>query len=167
MVSRDYWRDEWVEYTVEVKVKPLTPGDAPVNILFRVQDPVPQVWADRDAPDTHMYRWIVNGWTNTESRPYMYSEGQREMLAQTPNSLVVGDWHDLKLVVTSEGCAGYVDGNELFNVEHAEWTDGRVGLQAYSGMMDFDDLIIYGPAGIAVAPIGKMSRTWASIKAGY
>ncbi len=167
MVSKDYWKDEWVEYTIEVKIMPLTPGDAPANILFRVQDPVPQTWVDRDSPDTHMYRWIINGWTNTESRPYMYSEGIREELALTPNSLVVGDWHDVRLVVTTTGCAGYVNENELFNVEHAQWTNGRVGLHAYSGMMDFDDFIVYGPSGMQVEAMGKMSVAWGEIKAGH
>ena len=147
MVAADKWNAKWEEYTVEFMVKPLTEGDAPVNVLFRVRDPVPQVWADRDAPNTQMYRWIVNGWTNTESRPYMYNAGTRAMLAQTDNSLEVGSWHHIKLVVTKTGLAGYVDDVELFDIEHAEWTDGRVGLQAYSGMMDFDNFIIYGPGG--------------------
>ena len=167
MVSVDYWKDEWVEYTIEVDVKPLTEGDAPVNILFRVQDPVPQVWADRDSPNTHMYRWIVNGWTNTESRPYMYSEGRREELDLTPNSLEVGNWHHLKLAVDIKGCAGYVDGKQIFDVEHAEWTQGRVGLHAYSGQMDFDDFIVYGPAGMQVTAVGKVSIAWAAVKASY
>ncbi len=152
MVAADKWNDEWVEYTIEFMVKPLTTGDAPVNVLFRVQDPVPQVWADRNGPNTHMYRWIVNGWTNTESRPYMYNAGNTVMLAQTNNSLVVGNWHHIKLVVTKTGLAGYVDGVEMFDVEHAEWTDGRVGIHAYSGMMDFDDFIVYGPGPYALSP---------------
>ncbi|MHC4580885.1 MAG: hypothetical protein ACYS14_05470, partial [Planctomycetota bacterium] len=155
MVASDQWSDEWQEYTIEFMVKPLTEGDAPVNVLFRVRDPVPQVWADRDAANTYMYRWIVNGWTNTESRPYMYGAGTRAMLAQTDNSLVVGNWHHIKLVVTKTGLAGYVDDVELFNVEHAQWTDGRVGIQAYSGMMDFDDFIVYGPSGRKSFPVAS------------
>jgi len=147
MVAADQWNNNWVEYTIEFNVKVLTEGDAPVNVLFRVQDPVPQVWADRNGPNTHMYRWIVNGWTNTESRPYMYNAGTAVMLAQTNNSLVVGNWHHIKLVVTKTGLAGYVDDVEMFDIEHAQWTDGRVGIQAYSGMMDFDDFIVYGPGG--------------------
>ncbi len=152
MVAADKWNDEWVEYTIEFMVKPLTGGDAPVNVLFRVQDPVPPIWADRNGPNTHMYRWIVNGWTNTESRPYMYNAGTSEMLAQTNNSLEVGNWHNIKLVVTKTGLAGYVDDVEMFDVEHAEWTDGRVGIQAYSGIMDFDDFIVYGPGPNASGP---------------
>ncbi len=167
MVSNDYWKDEWVEYTIEVKIKPLTEGDAPANILFRVQEPVPVLWADRNGPDTHLYRWIINGWDNAESRPYMYNAGQTEMLAQTNNTLVVGDWHDIKLVVTDTGCAGYVNGTEMFDVEHAEWTDGRVGIQAYSGKMDFDDFAVYGPAGMDVEAMGKISTTWGMVKANY
>ena len=153
MVAADKWNDEWVEYTIEFMVKPLTEGDAPVNVLFRVQDPVPTVWADRNGPSTHMYRWIVNGWTNTESRPYIYNEGTSQMLAQTNNSLEVGSWHNIKLVVTKTGLAGYVNDVEMFDVQHAEWTDGRVGLHAYSGMMDFDDFIVYGPAGRKSFPV--------------
>jgi hypothetical protein len=155
MVAADQWSNDWEEYTIEFRVKPLTEGDAPVNVLFRVQDPVPTVWADRNGPSTHMYRWIVNGWTNTESRPYIYNAGSSVMLAQTNNSLVVGEWHNIKLVVTKTGLAGYVNDVEMFNVEHAEWTDGRVGIQAYSGMMDFDDFIVYGPVGRKSFPVAS------------
>ena len=172
MVAADQWSSEWEEYTIEFMVKPLTEGDAPVNVLFRVQDPVPQIWSDRNGPTTHMYRWIVNGWTNTESRPYIYNAGATQMLAQTDNSLVVGNWHHIRLVVTKTGLAGYVDDVEMFNVEHAQWTDGRVGIQAYSGMMDFDDFIVYGPAGrkslpVASGPTPKnnalIEATWATM----
>ena len=147
MIAADQWNNDWEEYTIEFMVKPLTQGDAPVNVLFRVRDPVPQAWADRNGPNTQMYRWIVNGWTNTESRPYMYNKGSAVMLAQTDCSLIVGNWHHIKLVVTQTGLAGYVDDVEMFDVEHAEWTDGRVGIQAYSGMMDFDNFVVYGPGG--------------------
>ena len=147
MIAADQWSNEWEEYTIEFRVMVLTEGDAPVNVLFRVQDPPPEVWSDRNGPNTHMYRWIVNGWTNTESRPYMYNAGTSQMLAQTDNTLVVGNWHHIKLVVTKTGLAGYVDDVEMFDVQHAAWTDGRVGIQAYSGMMDFDDFVVYGPSG--------------------
>ena len=152
MIAADKWNNDWEEYTIEFKVMPLTEGDAPVNVLFRVQDPVPEVWADRNGPNTHMYRWIVNGWTNTESRPYIYNEGTATMLHQTSNSLVVGNWHHIKLVVTKTGFTGYVDDVEMFDVEHAEWTKGRVGIQAYSGMMDFDNFIVHGPSPLASRP---------------
>jgi hypothetical protein len=155
MVAADQWSNEWEEYTIEFRVKPLTEGDAPVNVLFRVRDPVPQVWADRDGPNTQIYRWIVNGWTNSESRPYMYNQGAREMLALTENSLVVGEWHNIKLVVTKTGLAGYVNDVEMFDIQHAQWTDGRVGLQAYNGMMDFDDFIVYGPSGRKSLPVAS------------
>jgi hypothetical protein len=167
MVAADQWSNEWEEYTIEFMVKPLTEGDAPVNVLFRVQDPVPPIWSDRNGPNTHMYRWIINGWTNTESRPYIYNAGTSEMLAQTNNSLEVGNWHNIKLVVTKTGIAGYVDDVEMFDVQHAEWTDGRVGIQAYSGMMDFDDFIVYGPGGRKSFPIasGPTPRDGALIEA--
>jgi len=147
MVASDHWNNSWEDYTIEFMVKPLTEGDAPVNVLFRVRDPVPIEWADRNGPSTQMYRWIVNGWTNTESRPYMYNRGNTQMLAQTDNTLIVGNWHHIKLEVTKTSLAGYVDDVEMFNIEHAEWTDGRVGIQAYSGMMDFDNFVVYGPGG--------------------
>ncbi len=146
MVAAGQWKKEWQEYTIEFNVKPLTAGDAPVNVLFRVQDPVPKVWADRNGPATHMYRWIVNGYTNTESRPYIYDGGTATMLAQTKNTMEVGTWYHLTLVVTKTSLVGYVNDTEMFNVKHAKWTDGRVGIQAYSGKMDFDDFIVYGPA---------------------
>ncbi len=145
MVAPAKWKKEWVAYTIEFDVKPLTTGDAPVNVLFRVQDPVPRVWADRNGPNTHMYRWIVNGYTNTESRPYIYDAGTATMLAQTKNTLDVGTWYHLTLIVTKTGLAGYVNDVEMFNVQHAKWTDGRVGLHAYSGKMDFDNFVINGP----------------------
>jgi len=172
MIAAGQWSNEWEQYTIEFKVKPLTEGDAPVNVLFRVQDPVPQIWSDRNGPNTHMYRWIVNGWTNTESRPYIYNAGATVMLAQTDNSLQVGSWHNIKLVVTKTGLAGYVDDVEMFDLQHAVWTDGRVGIQAYSGTMDFDDFTVYGPAGrkslpVASGPTPKngalIEATWATM----
>ena len=144
MVASPKWKKEWTAYTIEVDVKPLTPGDAPVNILFRVQEPVPRVWADRNGPTCHMYRWIVNGYTNTESRPYIYDAGTVTMLAQTKNTMDVGTWYHLTLIVTQTGLAGYVNEVEMFNVQHAKWTDGRVGLHAYSGKWDFDNFVVYG-----------------------
>jgi hypothetical protein len=146
MVPAKLWNDSWDAYTIEFKVKPLTEGDAPVNVLFRVREPVPAVWADRNGPNCHMYRWIVNGYTNTESRPYIYDGGTVTMLAQTPNTLKVGVWHHIMLIVTKTSLAGYVNDVEMFDVQHAKWTNGRVGIQAYSGKMDFDDFVIYGPA---------------------
>jgi len=151
MVASDRWKDEWVEYTIEFKVRSLTPGDAPVNVLFRVQDPAPVTWDDRNGPNTHMYRWIINGWTNTESRLYIYNEGAATMLTQTNNALEVGTWYHIKLEVASTGLAGYVDDVEMFRVQHAQWTTGRVGLHAYSGVMDFDDFVVYGPLGLVSA----------------
>ncbi|MDI6451486.1 hypothetical protein [Anaerobaca lacustris] len=151
MVASDHWRDEWVEYTIEFKVRSLTAGDAPVNVLFRVQDPAPVTWDDRNGPNTHMYRWIINGWTNTESRLYIYNEGTATMLTQTNNALEVGAWYHVKLVVAATGLAGYIDDIEMFRVQHAQWTTGRVGLHAYSGVMDFDDFIVYGPLGLVSA----------------
>jgi hypothetical protein len=145
LVAANQWNDNWEEYTIEFKVKSLTTGDAPINVLFRVEQP-PQVWADRNTPNSRFYRWIINGWTNTESRPYAYDRGTATMLAQTPNTLVVGDWYHIMLVVTKTGLAGYVNGVEMFDLQHAAWTKGRVGLQAYSGQVDFDDFIVYGPA---------------------
>ncbi len=155
MVASDHWRDEWVEYTIEFKVRSLTAGDAPVNVLFRVQDPAPVTWDDRNGPNTHMYRWIINGWTNTESRLYIYNEGTATMLSQTNNALEVGAWYHVKLVVASTGLVGYLNDVEMFRVQHAQWTTGRVGLHAYSGVMDFDDFIVYGPLGLvsAAAPV--------------
>jgi hypothetical protein len=85
----------------------------------------------------------------------MYNTGTSLMLAQTNNSLEVGSWHNIKLVVTKTGLAGYVNDVEIFDVEHAVWTDGRVGIQAYSGMMDFDDFIVYGPSGRKSFPVAS------------
>jgi hypothetical protein len=60
--------------------------------------------------------------------------------------LKVGVWHHIMLIVTKTSLAGYVNDVEMFDVQHAKWTNGRVGIQAYSGKMDFDDFVIYGPA---------------------
>lgn len=35
MVAPDRWKDEWVEYAIEFKVRSLTPGDAPVHLQRR------------------------------------------------------------------------------------------------------------------------------------
>jgi len=163
MVASDKWND-WTEYTVEVSGTQLEAGDHPLQILFRVQEPVPLVWADRNAPQTHMYRWIINGWTNTLCRPYIYNGGTSEMLAEKDLILEIGQFYHFKLEVTKKGFRGYVDGEEMFSVDHDEWIDGRVGLQSFGGMADFDDFVIYGPSGTAVEPRGKLAVTWATLK---
>ncbi len=165
MVSSDNWDNNWTEYTVEVSGTQLEAGDHPLQILFRVQDPVPQTWADRNAPQTHMYRWIINGWTNTLCRPYIYNEGTVTMLAEKALILDIGKFYRFKLEVTKEGFRGYVDDEEMFDVKHAEWIDGRVGLQSFGGQADFDDFIVYGPEGQSVEAQGKLAVTWASLKA--
>jgi len=97
----------------------------------------------------------------------MYNAGTAVMLAQTNNSLEVGNWHHIKLVVTKTSLTGYVDDVEMFDVEHAQWTDGRVGIHAYSGMMDFDDFIVYGPGPCASSPnppVGALHPdTWVNL----
>jgi hypothetical protein len=164
MVSSDVWKDEWTEYTIEVDGAQLEAGDHPLNILFRVQEPVPQVWADRNGPQTHMYRWIVNGWTNTLSRPYIYNAGVSEMLAEKPVVLNIGEFYHLKLIVTEKGFQGFIDDEEFFKVDHAEWTNGRVGLHAFSGLADFDNFMVYGPSGMSVRPQHSLAHTWGSLK---
>jgi hypothetical protein len=86
------------------------------------------------------------------------------MLAEKALVLEIGKFYRFKLEVTNKGFRGYVDGEEMFDVEHAEWIDGRVGLQSFSGMADFDDFIVYGPSGTAVEPQGKLAVTWAALK---
>lgn len=164
MVAQDKWDNSWTEYTIEVSGTQLEEGDHPLNILFRVQEPVPQVWADRNAPQTHMYRWIVNGWTNTLSRPYIYNEGNTTMLAEKAVNLEIGKLYRLRLEVTNTGFRGFIDDEEFFDVEHAEWTEGRVGLQSFGGMADFDDFVVYGPKGMSVEPQSKLAMTWGSLK---
>lgn len=164
MISDDVWNNDWTEYTLEVSGAQLEDGDHPLNILFRVQDPVPMVWADRNAPQTHMYRWIINGWTNTLSRPYIYNEGVAEMLAEKPVTLEIGKFYRFKLEVTNDGFRGFIDDEEMFDVQHAEWINGRVGLHSYSGKADFDDFVIYGPSGMGVDPENKLAATWGQMK---
>lgn len=163
MVAKDKW-DDWTEYTIEVSATQLEEGDHPLNILFRVEEPVPQIWADRNSDQTHMYRWIVNGWTNTLSRPYIYNAGTTTMLAEKAVELEIGRFYKLKLEVTNSGFRGFIDDEEFFDVDHAEWTEGRVGLQSFGGMADFDDFVIYGPKGLAVKPQSKVAITWGKLK---
>jgi hypothetical protein len=164
MIAEDRWNEDWTEYTIEVSAAQLDAGDHPLNILFRVQEPVPRTWAERDAPQTHMYRWIVNGWTNTLSRPYIYNGGNRTMLAEKAVTLEIGKFYRLKLEVTGEGFRGFIDDEEIFDVKHAEWTKGRVGLQSFGGLADFDDFVVYGPKGVSVKPQDKLAMSWGKLK---
>lgn len=164
MVAKDKWNNSWTEYTLEVSGTQLEEGDHPLNILFRVKEPVPQTWADRHAGQTHMYRWIVNGWTNTLSRPYIYNEGETTMLAEKAVTLEIGKFYRLKLKITDSGFLGFIDDEEFFDVKHAEWTEGRVGLHSFGGMADFDDFVVYGPKGMSVESQGKLAITWGELK---
>ena len=86
------------------------------------------------------------------------------MLAEEAVTLDIGTFYRLKLEVTNTGFRGFIDDEEFFDVEHAEWTNGRVGLQSFGGMADFDDFIVYGPNGQAVEPQNKLTVTWGRLK---
>ncbi len=166
MVSNDHWREEWTEYTVEFKVRnPVEGLDNGVSVLFRVQDPVPVNWAERNGPNSNVYRWALNISMNTLGLIGVYEAGVYQRLTESPYSVIIGKWHEVKLVVTEKDATAYIDGQEVLKTDDVRWTRGRVGIQAYNGPLDFDDFIIYGPAGASVEPTSKLATTWSSIKA--
>ena len=152
MVSNDYWDMAWTEYTLEFKV--------------RVQDPVPQNWDERRGANSHVYRWGLNIGMNSNGVIGLYEPGTYTRLVEAPNSLVIGEWHDVKLEVTESIATAYIDDEQVLETDDVRWTDGRVGIQAYDGPLDFDDFIVYGPAGAAVESDGKATATWGQIKGG-
>jgi hypothetical protein len=165
MVSDEHWKKEWTEYTVEFKVRnPVEGLDNGVSVLFRVQDPVPANWDERQGPNSHVYRWALNISQNTLGLIGVYEPGAYQRLVESPYSLVIGEWHDVKLVVTEKDATAYINGEKVLETDDVRWTDGRVGIQAYDGPLDFDDFMIYGPGGASVEPVGKLPGTWGHIK---
>ena len=165
MVSDEHWKEEWTEYTVEFKVRnPVEGLDNGVSVLFRVQDPVPANWAERSGANSHVYRWALNISMNTVGLIGVYEPGAYQRLIDIPYSLVIGDWYDVKLVVTEDNAVAYVNEEKILETDDVRWTDGRVGIQAYDGPLDFDDFMIYGPEGSAVEPAGKLISTWSQVR---
>ena len=168
MVANDYWKGEWTGYTVEFEVRnPVEGLDNGVSVLFRVQDPVPVNWAERNGPNSNVYRWALNISMNTLGLIGVYEAGVYQRLCESPFSLVIGEWYDVKLVVTKKDATAYINGEKVLQTDDVRWTEGRVGIQAYNGPLDFDDFIIYGPEGALVKPAGKLIATWSQIKGVY
>jgi hypothetical protein len=165
MVSNDYWNMAWTEYTIEFKVRnPVDGLDNGVSVLFRVQDPVPPNWDERRGANSHVYRWGLNIAMNSNGVIGVYEPGTYTRLVEAPNSLVIGEWHGVKLEVTESIATAYIDDKQVLETDDVRWTEGRVGIQAYDGPLDFGDFIVYGPAGAVVEPDGKTAATWGQIK---
>lgn len=165
MVSNKHWKQEWTDYTVEFKVRnPVEGLDNGISVLFRVQDPVPANWGERNGPNSHVYRWALNISMNTLGLIGLYEAGVYERLVEDPYSVEIGKWHDVKLVVTEADAVAYIDGQKVLETDDVRWTEGRVGVHAYNGPLDFDDFVIYGPEGMPVEPAGKLPAKWGHIK---
>ena len=176
VIGDNAWNDGWKEYTFELRGKRLS-GAEGFLIMFRLNGQpetrgkvlrdLPPRMSDQD-PRTE-YWWNIGGWGNTRTVVERWINSARiEQGLISPHGVVTDQWHDIKIVNRLDGYTLYFDGEEFADVEDSEVQNGRIGLATWGTEALFDDVVVYGPAGLtAVAPVDKLPASWGSIKANY
>ncbi|GIX07842.1 MAG: hypothetical protein KatS3mg115_2245 [Candidatus Poribacteria bacterium] len=175
VVADEAWDDSWVEYTFECRARRVE-GPEGFLVMFRLngmmQDrgvalaPHPPRMAS--APRSTQYWWNLGGWANTRSGVERWIDSARvEQGFQEGHSLELNRWYEIKIENRTDGYALYLDGQLFAEVQDAEVQGGRVGLGSWATAVEYDDVLVYGPAGpiaTAVSPRDKLATTWASLK---
>jgi len=174
IISDDYWKDEWNDYTFEVRANKIS-GAEGFLIMFRcigimqnrgvaVQPPPPRMEKDKVSLE---YWWNLGGWGNTRSQVESWGG---TLGANTNDTIKTGDWYDIKIVNTQKKYTLYLNGKETASIDDSTQDGkGRVGLATWSTLARFDNVVVYGPEGLsqAVDVSGKLPVRWGLIKFMY
>ena len=143
---------DWTNYTLEVKVKPLTNSRGAMGIRHN-NGPHYVYWLDES----------VNKAGITKSDFTLLIE---ESVNVEPDT-----WYSLKGVAEDDNLEFYVNGELIMEVKDTSYSKGRAGICVVSGTVFFDDFILTGPdvpdgghGTVAVEPKAKLATTWAKIK---
>jgi len=172
LVSDEYWKDDWNDYTFELKANKIS-GAEGFLIMFRCMGKMqPRDVALRDHPQrmgndkvSLQYWWNLGGWANVRSQ--VESWGGKAG-ANTNDTIKTDEWYDIKIVNTPKKYTLYLNGKEVASVDDdTQDGRGRVGLATWSTLARFDDVVVYGPNGISKMPVDREEKTavtWAYIK---
>ena len=176
LVADNFWKEEWVEYTFEVKAKK-TGGNEGFLIMFRLHGaPDPRSRAIREIPARMKdqnpkteYWWNLGGWANTRSCVERWINGTRIEQANTNDIIKTDEWYKIKIENKKDSYKLYLNDKLISEVNDAEVAGGRIGLAAWQTKAVFDDVVVYGPGGLgtAVDISGKLPIRWGLIKSTY
>jgi len=173
VIADSAWNEDWVEYTFEVEARKIEGAEA-FLILFRLYgDLQPRDKALRALPAgmqddgrSTQYWWNLGGWGNTRSGVERWIEGARvEQGFEEGHSIETDVWYNIKIENREDGYTLYLNDEMFAEVEDAEVSGGRIGLGSWITVVEYDNVLVYGPEGpTAVSPQAKLSTTWGRIK---
>lgn len=172
VVSDDYWKDEWNDYTFEVRANKIS-GAEGFLIMFRcmgsmqnrgvaIKPSTPRMEKDKVSLQ---YWWNLGGWGNTTSKVESWGGIAS---ANHPDIITTNKWYNIKIVNTPNKYTLYLDGKEILSVnDSTQEGRGRIGLATWSTLARFDDVVVYGSKGPSQQTIesrGKLTGTWGRFK---
>lgn len=172
IIADDFWDEEWVDYTYEVRGNKIG-GAEGFLIMFRCQGPMnPRGKALKEHPPRMQkqaqleYWWNLGGWGNTRSQVEAWGGGKAG--AHSNHTIKTGDWYTVKIVNTATGYTLFLNDDEVAKIDDATRDGvGRVGVATWSTTARYEDVLVYGPDGpLPVNPKGKVATTWGHLKAG-
>lgn len=166
VVKEKLWK-AWTDYTYEVKVTPMKAGSEFIYIVFRYAQPV-------STNRQNFFTYLMDGSNVIGLYLDRFINGARTR--PVPDTMTfAGAWknevnevYEMKLEITQKTIAGFLNGKEQFKpIKEDNLVEGRIGLGIWGAEANFDDLVVYGPKGFVVDPLGKSATTWGKIKAGF
>ena|GEM_PF-1031305 len=151
----------WTDYVVEVEGTWLedlgSAGEsAQVEIYFRYVDAQNRYFLDANyvLSNSGLYAQVAGAWPDIG--------GGRQPVPGIPDE----EKHLYTIELEGESIKVYVDGNVMFDITDANFSEGTIGLGGYGSLVQFDNLRIDGediPAS-AVEAHGKLATSWGSLK---
>lgn len=165
LLKEKLWKG-WTDYTYEVKVMPETKKRKVlfIYVVFRYAQPVGldrlNFFSYLMDSDNVIGLYIDRFLNGVRSRPV---PGTMTFAGAWVNEEKV---YNMKLALTKTTITGYLNDKKQFDpLKEDNLVDGRIGLGVWGADVRFDDMKVYGPAGLAVDPSGKVAVTWGEIKA--
>ena len=164
-LKSEFWDYSWTEYTYELKIMK-TDGAEGFDPGFGIAEETEVLTSkdDRGKPTSTYYEWNLGGWGNTRSQLRRRVNGSNEALVDSDHVVELNKWHEIKIEVSPDGVACYMDGE--LGVEFEEGpASGRIGLMLFNTAAAIDDILVYDADGpTAVYPEQKLSACWGQIK---
>ena len=168
MNSSDIWQEEWLDYTIEIRVRSIAPGNRHFGLGFR----------DDGKGNNHYGFYLDDDPACCEGTYWFgfYSNGNYNAISafwgQPGNYDEAEDWNVLKIVVEGFTSELYINDKhiETYSDNGKTYSKGPVGLVNDSNggqeaIVEFDYIKIEGEGlPSAVSSAGKLSTTWGSIR---
>lgn len=180
IVSDDFWKEEWVDYTLEVTAAKIR-GKNGVQIWWRIRDDF-RAAVGRDG-DSFVLDPPPEGRLKDVGLPRskiwwdIGKEDKRSLVIRDIRGVVI-EKNDtetnfsmgkeplrVKIVNSAAGYKLYLNDKMLFEMGDITIKGGRIALGTEDTSAEFDNVLVYGPEGFAVEPHGKLTTNWGKLKA--